>query len=129
MLIQKFLSLLCGWVIVEPLTTELSRLFSALSDRTRLNITLLLMDKGELTVDDICKELKKSQSLISHHLSCLRNCGVVKVRRNGKYSYYSISNEDTKKLIEVAIKIVKEYSQSILSCDILDEELYNKATK
>lgn len=86
-------------------------------------MTLLLMDKGELTVDDICKELNRSQSLISHHLSCLRNCGVVKVRKNGKFSYYSISNEDTKKLIEVAIKIVKEHSQSILSCEVLDKEL------
>ena len=108
---------------MEPLVTELSRLFSALSDRTRLNITLLLMDKGELTVDDISKELKKSQSLISHHLSCLRNCGIVKVRKNGKYSYYSISSDEIRKLVEVAIRIVKEYSQSILSCEVLDKEL------
>lgn len=108
---------------VEALITELSRLFSALADRTRLRIVMLLLDKGELTVDDICKETGKSQSLVSHHLSCLRNCEVVKVRKNGKYSLYSIYDDNTRKLIEIALKIVKEHSQSILSCEVLDEEL------
>lgn len=111
---------------MEPLLTELEMLFSALSDRTRLSITLLLMDKVELSVDEISKQLKKSQSLISHHLSCLRNCGVVSVRKDGKYSYYSIASEDVKKLIKISINIVKEHSQSILGCEVLAEEKGNR---
>ncbi|BFH73077.1 metalloregulator ArsR/SmtB family transcription factor [Sulfurisphaera javensis] len=107
---------------MEALLTELEMFFSALSDRTRLSITLLLMDKGEMTVDEITKQLRKSQSLISHHLSCLRNCGVVKVRKDGKYSYYSIYDENVRKLITIAINIVKEHSQSILGCEVLAEE-------
>ncbi|MCY0858808.1 MAG: metalloregulator ArsR/SmtB family transcription factor [Sulfolobaceae archaeon] len=106
----------------EFLINELESLFSALSDRTRLNIVLYLIEKGESNIDDISKSLGRSQSLISHHMACLRNCGIVKVRKNGKYSLYSISNEDIITLIKIALNHVKKYSQSILSCDILAEE-------
>jgi len=58
---------------VEPLTNELESLFSALADGTRLRIVLFLLDKGEATVNEISKSLGKSQSLISHHMACLRN--------------------------------------------------------
>jgi len=102
---------------------ELERFFSAFSDKTRLQIVFLLINKGELTVDEISKELRKPQSLVSHHLSYLKGCGIVKVRKNGKYSYYSVDSEDTKKLIELSVKIVKKHSQSILSCEVLDSEL------
>ncbi|GAA5420805.1 arsenic resistance transcriptional regulator ArsR1 [Sulfurisphaera tokodaii] len=122
MFIQTFLKLQLRIILVEPLLTELERLFSALSDRTRLSITLLLLEKGELTVDEISKDLKKSQSLISHHLSCLRNCGIVKVRKDGKYSLYSIASDNVAELIKVAMRIIKDYSESILGCEVLNEE-------
>lgn len=100
----------------------LESLFSALADRTRLNIVLYLMEKGEANVDEISRELGKSQSLISHHISCLRNCGIVKVRKEGKYSFYSISSDEVKSLLKIALNHVKKYSELILSCDIIVEE-------
>lgn len=107
---------------MEPLLSELESLFFALADRTRLSIVLFLLDKGEATVSDISKGLGKSQSLISHHLSCLRNCGVVKVRREGKFSYYSISSDEVRELIRLAVNHVRKHGESILACDILEEE-------
>ncbi|AOL16770.1 transcriptional regulator [Sulfolobus sp. A20] len=107
---------------MESLLTELDMLFSSLADRTRLSIVLFLLDKKEATVDEISKKLEKSQSLISHHLSCLRNCGVVKVRKEGKFSYYSLSSDEVIELIKIAINHVRNHSQSILSCEVLEEE-------
>ncbi|ACP36723.1 transcriptional regulator, ArsR family [Sulfolobus islandicus Y.G.57.14] len=107
---------------MEPLTNELESLFSALADGTRLRIVLFLLDKGEATVDEISKSLGKSQSLISHHMACLRNCGIVKVRKDGKFSYYSMSSPEIIEVIKLSINHVKKYSQSILSCDVLAEE-------
>lgn len=107
---------------MEPLLSELESLFSALSDKTRLSIVLFLLDKKEATVDEISKKLEKSQSLISHHMACLRNCGIVKIRKEGKFSYYSISSEEIAELIKISINHVKKYSQSILACDIIAEE-------
>ncbi|MGC9135136.1 ArsR/SmtB family transcription factor [Caldisphaera sp.] len=106
----------------EPLLSELVSFFTALSDRTRLEIVLFLIKKGEASVQDIANNLGKSQSLISHHLSCLKNCGVVNVDKKGKYSIYVISNKEVKEIIDLAINHVSSYSKSILSCDILREE-------
>lgn len=107
---------------MEPLLTELESLFSALADRTRLSIVLFLIDRKEATVDEISKSLGKSQSLISHHMSCLRNCGIVKVRKEGKFSYYSIASDEIAELIKISMNHVRKYSQSILACDVIAEE-------
>jgi DNA-binding transcriptional ArsR family regulator len=110
----------------ESLLLELESFFSALSDKTRLEIVFYLLEKGKATVQDMSRDLKKSQSLISHHLSCLRNCGVVKVEKNGKYSEYSINGEDVKEIIFIATRHAKNYGKSILSCDIIKEEKENR---
>jgi DNA-binding transcriptional ArsR family regulator len=107
---------------MEPIITELETFFKALADRTRLQIVLFLMDKGEATVMEISENIGKSQSLVSHHLSCLRNCGVVKVNKKGKNSLYSISTEEVREILKTALKHVEKYSQSILACDIIKKE-------
>ncbi|MDT7902633.1 MAG: metalloregulator ArsR/SmtB family transcription factor [Caldivirga sp.] len=106
----------------EPLLTVLESLFNALADETRLQIVLLLINQGALPVQEISRRLGKSQSLISHHLNCLRNCGVVKVERRGKYSYYFISSEEITNIVKLAMNHAIKYSKSILSCDVLNEE-------
>jgi len=106
----------------EPLLTVLESLFSALADETRLQIVLLLINQGALPVQEISRRLGKSQSLISHHLNCLRNCGVVRVERRGKYSYYFISSEEITNIVKLAMNHAIKYSKSILSCDVLNEE-------
>jgi DNA-binding transcriptional ArsR family regulator len=106
----------------EPLLTVLESLFNALADETRLQIVLLLINQGALPVQEISRRLGKSQSLISHHLNCLRNCGVVRVERRGKYSYYFISSEEITNIVKLAMNHAIKYSKSILSCDVLNEE-------
>ncbi|MEM1646589.1 MAG: metalloregulator ArsR/SmtB family transcription factor [Sulfolobaceae archaeon] len=107
---------------MEPLITELEAFFNAIADKTRLQIILFLLENGEVTVNQISESLKKSQSLISHHLACLRNCGVVKMERRGKFVYYSITSDEVRQIIKLGIKHVKEYGKSILACEVLREE-------
>ncbi|BDC17678.1 metalloregulator ArsR/SmtB family transcription factor [Acidianus sp. HS-5] len=106
----------------ENLLLELEIFFSTLSDKTRLEIILYLLEKEKATVQEISTDLNKSQSLISHHLAYLRNCGIVRVERNGKYSVYSVSDKDVKEILQIAIKHTRNYSESILSCDVMKEE-------
>lgn len=112
----------------RPLILELESFFSALSDGTRLEIALYLRDH-EATVQEIASALGKSQSLISHHLSCLRNCGVVNVEKRGKYSVYSLNGEAVRRIINEAIDHVSRHSKSILSCEIVREEKAGKVTQ
>ena len=66
-----------------------ARMFHALSDERRLRI-LDALRGGELCVCDLQAELGMGQSLLSFHLKALREAGLVRVRRNGRWSHYSI---------------------------------------
>jgi|GEM_PF-174393 len=106
----------------EPLISEIESFFAALADKTRLQITLFLLSKEGATVQEISESLGKSQSLISHHLACLRNCGVVRVEKRGKFSYYSVTGEQVAQILRRAVEHVRSYSSSILSCEVVKEE-------
>jgi DNA-binding transcriptional ArsR family regulator len=68
---------------------QLANLFRLLSDRTRLNLLLLLAD-GERNVTSLCAALKLPQPTVSHHLGLLRMSGAISNRRDGKQVFYSL---------------------------------------
>jgi DNA-binding transcriptional ArsR family regulator len=68
---------------------QLAALFRLLSDRTRLNILLLLGD-GERNVGELCQMLQLPQPTVSHHLGLLRMNNVIGNRRAGKQVFYSL---------------------------------------
>jgi ArsR family transcriptional regulator, lead/cadmium/zinc/bismuth-responsive transcriptional repressor len=104
------------------LTTAKKYFFSALSDETRLSILYALKENGGMCVSDICKATGKDQSLISHHMSCLRNCGLVNTEKNGKFVVYSIKNELISKILDMSDRHVKEMLEGILSCEIVSSK-------
>ena len=65
-------------------------LFRAFSDRTRLRILHLLL-RGEMCVGDIVASLQVPQPKVSRHLAHLRKAGLVRVRKCGLWSYYSLA--------------------------------------
>lgn len=71
---------------------DLSTMFKALSDPTRLNI-IYTLSKTPLCVQDISEVLNMSQSSISHHLRTLRNARLVKFVKKGKMVIYSIDDD------------------------------------
>lgn len=68
---------------------DLTPLFSALADRTRLRL-LNLMNGREVCVCYFVEILKQGQPKISRHLAYLRRAGIVSARREGKWMHYSI---------------------------------------
>ena len=69
---------------------QLTALFRLLSDKTRLNI-LMLLAQGERNVTSLCQELDLPQPTVSHHLGLLRMSNVITNRRNGKQVFYSLN--------------------------------------
>jgi ArsR family transcriptional regulator len=67
------------------------QLFKILSDETRLAIVLLLKERGELCVCDLCAATSESQPKISRHMAILRESGLVLDRRAGKWIHYRLS--------------------------------------
>lgn len=64
----------------------------AFSDETRVRI-IHILSCGELCACEIQSYFKLTQPTLSHHLSLLADEGIVTVRREGKWYYYSLSND------------------------------------
>jgi len=88
---------------VEDSVKELLSLFKALSDETRLRIVKLL-EEGELCVCHIVAAVNMSQSKVSFHLKVLKDSGLVRDRREGKWMHYRLNESDLfKRLIFLSI--------------------------
>jgi len=72
---------------------DLLNVFKALSDETRLKI-LKLLDHGELCVCDIVAALNTIQPKVSFHLSILKEAGLIRDRKQGKWIHYRIDDSD-----------------------------------
>ncbi len=66
------------------------KLFNALSDKTRLQIYLLLLE-GDLCVCELGNILNIEQSRISHGLRTLREANLIKNKREGRWIIYSVN--------------------------------------
>ena len=95
----------------ETLETELrelhARVCKAIADPKRLLIINLLRD-GELSVGDICDELRVSQSNASQHLAMLRERGIVSSRRAGTTVYYTLRSDKILRAIDLMREFVAE---------------------
>ena len=68
-----------------------------LSDRNRLRV-LSALARAETCVCDLIDELDLPQPLVSYHLSKLRRAGLVRVRRDAQWMYYSLDPEAWRQL-------------------------------
>lgn len=66
-------------------------IFKAAADPCRIRI-LKLLREGELCVCEIMTALNRPQSSTSHHLSILKDAGLIKERKDGKWSRYRLSD-------------------------------------
>jgi ArsR family transcriptional regulator, arsenate/arsenite/antimonite-responsive transcriptional repressor len=67
----------------------LDRTLKALGDPTRREILRALRD-GELTAGDIAARFPMTAASVSHHLSVLKEAGLVAVERDGRNQIYSL---------------------------------------
>ena len=72
---------------------ELLNIFKALSEETRLRI-LKLLENGELCVCDIVAALDMVQPKVSFHLNALKEAGLLKDRKQGRWTHYRIDDAD-----------------------------------
>ena len=82
----------------------------ALSDPTRLRITALL-EKDELSVNELQEITHLGQSRISTHLGLLQDAELVQSRREGKRTFYKINegaDATTREFIQLAVRGAKE---------------------
>src|SRR5947199_9983282 len=71
-------------------TDRAIELFHALSDETRLQI-IELLQRGERCVCELTDTLDAAQSRLSFHLRVLRDAGVVRDRKDGRWGHYELN--------------------------------------
>jgi len=89
-------------------TMEVSKLFKALADDTRVKIAYSLSVEEELCVCDVANIVGCTVATASHHLRLLRNLGLATYRKEGKLVYYSLDDEHVKQLVNIAFTHQKE---------------------
>lgn len=72
--------------------------FKALCDSNRLYI-LDILKAGEHCACKLLELLNVGQSTLSHHMKILVDANIVKARKEGKWSHYSLNDEGIKSLI------------------------------
>lgn len=92
-----------------------AKVFSALSNPNRIRIVEALIT-GEKNVGEITTELKIDQSLVSHHLKTLKDCGIVFSTRNGQNRTYGLRNSQFKEILEITDVILVNIADDLTKC-------------
>ena len=71
---------------------RIAQLCNALADEARIEIVARLLD-GEKCVCDLTDALETGQSRLSYHLKVLKDAGLVTDRREGRWSYYTLTRD------------------------------------
>lgn len=96
--------------------TVAARLFHGLSDPTRLTILLELLH-GERRVTDLVASVGTSQSNVSNHLACLRECGLVADRpAERRQVFYSIARPELRDVLLASERLLAEAGHDVRLC-------------
>jgi ubiquinone/menaquinone biosynthesis C-methylase UbiE/DNA-binding transcriptional ArsR family regulator len=104
---------------------KMEELFKACADRTRLKI-LFLLALAELSVADLVAVLQTGQSRISHHLKILLDAGLVRLRKEGLWSYYSLRKEEKSGLTGFVLPRLQNAAYTEELKDALEDHLRSK---
>jgi len=97
-----------GKALPDRTVEQLNRLFSALSDPTRIRILNALMATKELCVCDLAVIADLSVSAVSHQLRLLRDRDLVNARRDGRMVYYSLADDHVSSLMNSGVDHANE---------------------
>lgn len=100
----------------------LARLFNGFANSTRLSILLLLAQRGEMKVGELVHELEAPQPRVSDHLRCLASCGYVRVRREGRNAYYSVSDGRIMDILGLGEELLRDNRDHLLACETIKKD-------
>ena len=81
------------------------KIYKALGEPTRLQIVKILDSKSHMACMDMIDELEiNSNSTLTHHLKILIDAGLVSVRKEGTYRYYSVRRDLIEKYAPILVQ-------------------------
>ncbi|WP_074956841.1 ArsR/SmtB family transcription factor [Alicyclobacillus macrosporangiidus] len=92
-----------------------AKFFRGLADASRLAI-LLALREGEKSVSTLVDETGLTQSNVSRHLACLKDCGLVVCRQEWRNVYYRLADERVEGLLRAADDILATTAERVSRC-------------
>jgi|SRR5699024_3502121 len=86
------------------------------SHKARIQI-LEYIKEDEKTVSQIVDNLNGNQSNISQHLACLKGCGLIVGRQEGKYVYYRVRNQLVRDLLTMFDVVLEDVQNDVTCCE------------
>lgn len=98
-----------------------ARFFRTLGDPTRIRLLQLLIaaPTGECSVGALVEAIDAPQSRVSTHLGCLRWCGLVQTRREGKQVYYRVTDPRVRELLALGGAVLRDHGARVATCDVV----------
>lgn len=93
--------------------------FKALSDCNRIIIVSTLAD-GECCACRLQGVLDVTQPTLSHHMKVLQQCGIVKMRKKGTCSYYSLDTDKLDEIVDYLNEIRNRAEKNIVEIEEAD---------
>lgn len=106
--------------LADPGLAVRAKLFRGLADGSRLALLLAMRD-GEKTVSELITGTGLTQSNVSGHLACLRDCGLVVSRQEWRHVYYRLGDPRVEDLLRAADGILVATAQRLLACVDIDD--------
>jgi DNA-binding transcriptional ArsR family regulator len=95
-----------------------ARFFHGLADPTRVRILQFLLD-GPKTAGEIVRHIGRYQPSVSAHLTCLRFCGFVEARREGRNVRYELIDLRVRRLLEMGERYLEDNAARIMACRVI----------
>lgn len=87
-----------GIILLAPITeSDLVNFFSMIAEPVRYSILQFLLKEKKLSVSEIIKKTERSQTMVSYHLRCLKECGLLngsKASKDARVIYYSLHDPE-----------------------------------
>jgi ArsR family transcriptional regulator len=91
---------------------ENAKILKVLSDANRLKI-IDILSCGERCACDILEHFDFTQPTLSHHMRVLSDAGLVNVRKDGQWNYYSLNMVECNKIIMSLMNIINQTNDCI----------------
>ena len=102
--------------VVQDLSLTLkAKLFRGLADTSRLAL-LEALRRGEKTVSELVVATGLSQPNASRHLTCLKECGLVASRQEGRFVYYALADPRVEDVLRDAEGILADVAARVYAC-------------
>ena len=101
---------------IQELSLSLkAKLFRGLADPSRLTI-LEALRTGEKAVSELVHETGLSQPNVSGHLACLKDCGLVISRQQGRFVFYSLADQRMEQILCAVEEMISDVAAQVYAC-------------